>query len=158
MENRKYIEGQEVVKRLLRQEVAFGCPICRNPFLTYHHFDSPWREDHHRNPAGMIALCREDHDWAEGGHYTKQDLLKLKSATYSVTDIKKRFPWTRNQFLVRVGGLYSGGSKTVIKIDGQSVIEITTGDDGLLFVAFELRSKDGNMVQWETRGYTHIEG
>jgi hypothetical protein len=34
------------MKRLLRKEVHFGCPVdaCGSPFLTYHHFDPPYRK------------------------------------------------------------------------------------------------------------------
>jgi len=146
MKGRNYIKGQNAAERLLRQEVGFGCPICRTPFLTYHHFDPPWRERKHFDPDGVIALCRKHHDMAEGGHYTKRYLRDLKSASYSVSDIKEYFPWVRNQFIVRVGGLYSVGSRTVIRVDGEPVIQIATGEDGLVSVSFELRSSDGNIV------------
>lgn len=143
---RKYIKGQNKAQRLLRQEVALGCPICRKAFLTYHHFDPPWRHRHHWDPEGIIALCREHHDKAEGGHYTKEYLRELKAGSYSVTDIKEHFPWARGQFIVRVGGLYCGGSDTVIRVDEEPVVQISTSDGGLLSVSFVLRSKDGQTV------------
>jgi hypothetical protein len=57
------------VKKFLRAEAGFGCPAegCSSPYLTYHHFDPARREKEHRQPAGMVALCREHHDAAEGG-------------------------------------------------------------------------------------------
>jgi len=146
MKEREYIHGQSATKRLLRKEVGFGCPICRKPFLTYHHFDPPWREQHHWNPDGMIALCREHHDKAEGGHYTKDALRRLKSASYSVSDVKEIFPWARTDFVIRVGGLYSCGSHAVIHVDDEPVIQLTIGEDGLLSVSFVLRAADSAIV------------
>ena len=146
MEQREYIKGENAAKRRLRKEVGFGCPICRNPFLTYHHFDPPWRVLHHWNPDGVIALCRNHHDTAEGGHYTNDYLRELKSRSYSVLDIKQRFPWTRTEFIVRVGGLYSCGSRAVISVDDEPVIQINAADSGLLSVSLALRAKDGSVV------------
>ena len=146
MEGREYIQGETEAKRLLRQEVAFGCPICRDPFLTYHHFDPTWAERHHWDPTGVIALCRKHHDQAEGKRFTKECLRELKAADYSVEDIKERFPWTLGQFIVRVGGLYSGGSHTVIRVDDKPVVRLSTGDHGLLSVSFELRSNSGQII------------
>jgi len=145
MGSREYIPGESATKRLLRQEVAFGCPICRDPFLVYHHFDPTWAERHHWDPAGVIALCRKHHDQASR-HFTKEYLRELKAASYSVEDIKERFPWIRKQAIVRVGGLYSGGSQTVIRLDGEPVIELNADDNGLLSVSFMLRSKDGQII------------
>jgi len=47
------------VRRELRREVGFGCPIpdCGIPYLTWHHFDPEWRVEEHHRPEGMIALC-----------------------------------------------------------------------------------------------------
>jgi hypothetical protein len=63
MEDREAIP--EHVKEKLRTEVGYGCPICRSPFLTWHHFDPPYRVRPHNDPEGMIALCREHSDEAD---------------------------------------------------------------------------------------------
>src|SRR5690349_17637133 len=106
------------VRRTLRTEVGFGCPIadCRKPFLTWHHFDPPWRERQHHDPAGMIALCREHHDAAEK-LFSKDELRALKQAGLSVEDVKARFPWAKRSILVRLGGVYCGGTSNVFMVD-----------------------------------------
>ena len=67
------------VRRELRREVGFGCPVrdadgvrCGNPYLYYHHFDPPWATEEHHNPAGMIALCGEHHPKADAGTFTPE--------------------------------------------------------------------------------------
>lgn len=146
MTNREYIKGEKEAKRKLRQEVAFGCPMCRKPFLFYHHFDPPWRIKHHWNPVGIVALCHEHHDKADGGHYSREYLRKLKQATYSVEDVKEQYPWERREFIVRVGGNYSGGCAIVLKVSGEEIIELKQGEEDLLFLSFHLKSKDGKTV------------
>jgi len=92
----------------------------------------------------MIALCRTHHDQA--AHFTKEYLRELKAASYSVEDIKGRFPTAYRQLVVRVGGLYSGGARTVIRVDGEPVVQLATSENGLLLVSFVLRSSDGQII------------
>lgn len=145
-DDRQYIRGESAARTILRREVASGCPICRSAFLTYHHFDPPWRKKKHWNPDGMIALCREHHDIAEGGHYTIEYLRGLKRGSYSIADVKKGFPWSRKQYVVRVGGIYLCGSNTVLSADGEPVIQISRSEDDLLSVSFVLRNEDGHVI------------
>jgi hypothetical protein len=58
-------KGRTAAIEILRKEVGFGCPICRNPLLTWHHFAPPSNVEHHWRPEGMIALCLE-HDMETG--------------------------------------------------------------------------------------------
>jgi uncharacterized coiled-coil protein SlyX len=132
------------VRRILRTEVGFGCPVpeCRKPFLTWHHFDPPWHEWQHHDPAGMIALCREHHDAADRGLFSKGDLQALKKAALSVEDVKARFPWAKRGILVRLGGVYCGGSSIIFAVSNAPIIRFTKDDSGLLLLSFELRSAD----------------
>lgn len=91
------------VRRRLRREVNFGCPFCRSPFLTWHHFDPPWEPQHVHNEPGMIALCSECHRFADGGHYTKEQLRQLK-VNPPTSPPKGRLPWSSSSALVTFGG------------------------------------------------------
>lgn len=77
------------VKRQLRQEVRFGCPVadCGNPYVTWHHFDPPWRVEHHHRPEGMIALCLEHAPQADAGAFTDDQLRALKRGGGNLSDI-----------------------------------------------------------------------
>lgn len=65
------------VRRTLRGEVGFGCPVrqagnlCGNPYLRWHHFDPAWSDEHHHRPEGMIASCAQHHDEADAGAFTR---------------------------------------------------------------------------------------
>lgn len=49
------------VKRIVRQECGFGCAICGNAVIEYHHFDPPFHDAHEHSPEGIIALCPACH-------------------------------------------------------------------------------------------------
>src|SRR6266480_3320155 len=136
------------IQRTLRQEVAYGCPVngCRQPFLTWHHFDPPWRIRQHHEPNGMIALCRQHHGFADAGGFSKEELRALKMRNYSTDSVIANFPWAKNALLIRLGGCYSGGSSAVFCVSNDPVIRLTTGPDGLLFLSFVLRLPDGAVV------------
>ena len=97
----------DAVARALRQEAGFGCPVigCGSPYLTWHHFDPPWRERNHHEPSGMIALCREHHDQADSGAFTKDQLRKLKASPASHVPSGK-FNWLRSELAVLIGSNY----------------------------------------------------
>ena len=91
------------VRRLLGQEVGFGCPVpdCGNPYLTYHHFDPPWHVREHNEPKGMIALCREHHDKAAA--WSVEELRNMKASPQQKT-IEGRFEWMKRRVLTIAGG------------------------------------------------------
>jgi hypothetical protein len=88
----------EWVKTALRQDVGFCCSVqdCGIPYLTWHHFDPPWRVEHHHRPEGMIALCREHADKADHGSFTDDQLRELKQEGRSrAAEVRGRFDWMR---------------------------------------------------------------
>jgi len=96
----------EKVKKILRSEIGFGCPIpgCGNPYLEWHHFDPPWHIENHHNPEGMIALCREHHIQADNGAFTADQLEEYKKqGKKNWKAVKGNFNWLRNRMLAVVG-------------------------------------------------------
>ncbi len=97
------------VKKILREEVLFGCPIpgCGNPYLEYHHFNPAWNIRNHHEPNGMIALCQQHHKEADFGAFTKEQLFDFKSnAQKNSSLIKGKFNWMRHKILAIIGGNY----------------------------------------------------
>lgn len=140
------------VKRSLREEVGFGCPVpdCREPFLTWHHFAPPWHVRQHHEPQGTIALCTKHHAMADGGVFDKAQLRAFKNASHSVEDVKAKFEWARPKQLIRLGGFYLGGKNI-----GMSVADGVVKDDfvglqensaGLLELSFVLRDEGMHRV------------
>lgn len=118
----------------LRQEVGFGCPVlgCGNPYLEWHHFDPPWREQEHHNPDGMIALCTHHHKKADGGAYTKEQLQEMKHNVVNAELVRGQFDWLRNDLLAVVGGILYHETLNILRVDGRDVIFFRRDEEGYL--------------------------
>ncbi|WP_284752169.1 hypothetical protein [Arthrobacter sp. efr-133-R2A-120] len=99
------------VLNILREEVGYHRPadkdgdICGSPYLTWHHFDPPWRVKKHHRPEGMIALCREHADKADNRSYTDDQLRTLKKEGKGRgKSVSGRFDWMRQEMIAVVGG------------------------------------------------------
>ncbi len=54
-------------KREIRQRCGFGCVVCGNPIVTYHHFDPPFHDAREHAPEGITILCGCHHIEATSG-------------------------------------------------------------------------------------------
>lgn len=129
------------VLRQLRSEFGFGCPVpdCGSPYLTWHHFDPPWREREHHNPDGMIALCREHHDKAEAGAFTKDQLRQFKvEGQWRADEVRGRFDWMRREILAVVGGNFYLETPVIVAYQGKPLIWFKRDPDGYLLLNFQM--------------------
>jgi hypothetical protein len=138
------------VRRILRQEVGFCCPIdgCGSPYLSWHHFDPPWHEREHHDPSGMIALCLEHHKQADVGTFTNAQLKQLKKASAS-REVKGRFNWKRETTIFKGGGSYFLNIRKniiLVRKTQTPVIWITRSDEGYDLFNIDLRSASGERL------------
>lgn len=125
------------VKKVLREEVGFGCPVqgCGLPYLEWHHFDPPWHVTNHHNPKGMIALCREHHIQADNGAFTTDQLHNLKkSGQENWRQVSGRFNWMRNRLLAVVGGNFYYETPIIFKFKEQPVIWFERDENNYLLL------------------------
>lgn len=139
------------VRRQLRREVNFGCPVpgCGKPFLTWHHFDPPYRDRPHQDPKGMIALCREHHDAAEGGAFTREQLRAMKANPISPQDIRARFAWLMDSAIVVLGSNFALNrfSFPAPIVSGDVAILLDRGPDGEALLSFCLFDEKGDSIR-----------
>lgn len=64
------------IRQQLRQEAFFGCCMCGDPILDYHHI-IPWSERQHNEAEHMIALCPTHHRVA--GKMRREQQYKIKN-------------------------------------------------------------------------------
>ncbi|KKM71059.1 hypothetical protein LCGC14_1434450 [marine sediment metagenome] len=142
----------------LRREVGFGCPVCRSPFLTWHHFDPPVHEKGmHWRPEGIIAMCPVCHADADekgdtAGAYSKSELRAMKESHRSTDDVKGHFPaWEdKKSLLVRMGGCYADIHSPLFSINEVPQIVVGKNDAGILTLSFELRDRqDGILLRMD---------
>ncbi len=143
----------ENVKNVLRREVNWGCPFpgCGSPFLMFHHFDPPWREQQHHNPDGMIALCVEHATYADGDSYSKEYLRTLKKHPFIQERINAVWSWQPEQLLFLVGGSFVFSEGPALSLHGTPVLKakrIAIPDDDRSYVVLSgvLRSGDGKTI------------
>jgi hypothetical protein len=142
-------KGKTAAIEVLRREVGFGCPVCRSPFLTWHHFDPPEHVEQHWRAEGIIAMCLVCHADADekgesAGAYSIEELRAMKDSKRSSEDVKGLFPtWQdKERLLVRVGGCYTDTFKPIISVNEIPQITLGKNAGGLLSLSFELRNKD----------------
>jgi hypothetical protein len=130
------------VKRALRSEVGFGCPVpgCGNPYLDYHHFDPPYAVEQHHRPEGMIALCAEHHRKADAGAFTAEQLVQFKLNRANAEIVRGSFDWLRRDLLVLAGGMIYHETYQIIRLDGRDVLWFSRDDDGYLRLNLEMLS------------------
>jgi hypothetical protein len=125
------------VRRALRKEVGFGCPIdgCDKPYLEWHHFDPPWNVQEHHNVSGMIALCGEHHKKADAGTYTKEQLIRFKYESKKTSkNISGKFDWMRNKILAVVGGNFYYETPIIFQFKNKPIIWFNRDEDGYLLL------------------------
>jgi hypothetical protein len=134
------------VRRQLRREVRFGCPVsgCGNPYLRWHHFDPPWSERQHHDPAGMIALCGEHHAKADAGGFTKEQLRELKQrGAEGAQERGGQFNWMRRDLVAVVGGVFYYRTPIIFEFCGQPAIWVNRDEEGYLLLNIQMATISG---------------
>ena len=131
------------IRRALRSEVHFGCPVaeCANPYLEYHHFDPPWREEEHHNPSGMIALCAEHHRKADAGAFSVEQLKQMKRP--GAREVVGRFDWLRNEILAIVGGNFYHETPVIFQYKGEKAIWFERDSEGNMLLNIRMITGSG---------------
>jgi len=136
------------VREKLRREVNFGCPVpgCGIPYLTWHHFDPPWKEKEHHNPEGMIALCAKDAALADGGRWTKQQLRQMKRSPYISSDtISENYGYFRKNVVCIIGNV-AYDVKNILEIHGERVIGFERDNEGYNRLNLLIRDASGKPI------------
>ena len=132
----------------LRQEVNFGCPYpdCGNPVLSWHHFDPPWSEKQHHDHEGMIALCPEHHAFADGGHYTREQLRKWKKHPNSIDVVRYAIPWFWENFVYEIGTSYSDPN-SILYLNRRKLLQASRDDDKSPWkISIDLLNERGEVI------------
>src|SRR5207244_10356583 len=73
-------------------------------YLEYHPLRPRWEDEHHHDPARMIALCATHH--AKAGAWTAAELRAMKQVPLDRPEVSGRFEWMREDILAVVGGSF----------------------------------------------------
>jgi hypothetical protein len=134
------------VRRQLRREVGFGCPIpgCGIPYLSWHHFDPPWREERHHRPDGLVALCLTHAGQADANAFDADYLRELKHAGRPESEeVRGQLSWMRRRILVLAGGNWYYDTPVPLQIGSTDAIALTRDADGYLLLNLRMPSTSG---------------
>lgn len=141
------------LQRQLRQEVNWGCPVagCGSPFLSYHHFDPPFRdfrEDTQHEAEGIIALCLNHAAGADGGAFTNDQLRQMKRSPYLQGDRVRATQqgWLRRGTVLRAGSNLFLNIATLVAIGDEKVIWFSRNADGYIELSMNIRDVNGDPV------------
>ena len=136
------------IREFLRKEVNYGCPVqsCGSPYLTWHHFDPPWAEKNHHNTRGMIALCAEHAAQADGGRFTKDQLVEMKKNPYvSLDKISDFYGYLRRNVVCIIGNI-AYNVESVLEINGEKVISFRVDEEGYNRLNLMIRDSEGKPI------------
>jgi hypothetical protein len=131
------------VRRQLRKEVGFGCPIpgCGVPYLSWHHFDPEWRLEEHHRPEGMIALCLTHAGQADANAYETDYLRSLKQAGRpEAAEVRGKLAWMRRDVLALVGGNWFYETPIILQVGSTNAIWFGRDEDGYLLLNLRMPS------------------
>jgi hypothetical protein len=112
----------ESVTRLVRQRCGFGCVVCGNAIVQYHHFNPPFRDAQSHNTSGITLLCGSCHDKEVRGLLTQETIKKANDKPAA-----KQRGYAKDVF-------YIGDKLVAVKLAGNSVRaeKIIVHDDEVL--------------------------
>jgi hypothetical protein len=134
------------VIREIRAEVGFSCPVekCGNPYLTWHHFDPPWRVEQHHRAEGLVALCLEHANKADGEAFTADQIRELKrKGAERAASIEGRFDWRRRELLAVVGGNFYAQTNVILQIGNEPCIWFSRDNEDYQLLNFKMPTATG---------------
>jgi hypothetical protein len=136
------------IKRQLRQEAAFGCCVCGNPLIQYHHI-VPYAEDQHFRPEDMMALCPNHHVAANQGAIAVKDQRKAKTEPYNNAQghVRGQLYVNQRDTHVNLGGhLFKSSAGVLLQVDSEPLISTALSSDWRLLLDVRLYGQDDHLL------------
>jgi len=120
------------VARQLRQEAGFGCCVCGNPILQYHHIVG-WADEHHFRPEDMMVLCPTHHDQTTKGAMPEAEQRQFKAHARNIErGLANGLLEVKQDYCAAdFGSVTVVGEGTFLEIDGEPIIGFNLGDHNL---------------------------
>jgi hypothetical protein len=114
------------VRRILREESAFGCCRCGYAFFQDHHIVE-WSEEHHFRPEDMAPLCSRCHELAGTRAISAEEVRACKAAPFNEKQgFANGLLWAPKQTGVTTGtGPQALSFRGIhVKVDGETLLHI----------------------------------
>lgn len=148
------------VTRSLRAEVGYLCPApgCNSPYLTWHHFNPPYREGQSHEPTGIVALCLQHHKEADQGAFSLEQLRGMKRILEKGPRPMPagHFNWRRDQLILEAGGNLLVRVQTLLQIGDRPIVWLSNDENGHQLLNMDVYGLDGRVLfqmrdnEWST--------
>jgi hypothetical protein len=134
------------VARQLRQEAGFGCCVCGNPILQYHHIVE-WAAEPHFRVADMMVLCPLHHDQATKKAMPEDEQRKFKARPRNiVAGLAKGLLAVRQDYCAAdFGSITVVGDGTFLRIGGEDIVGFHL-EDGNIQISLRLYSESDELL------------
>ena len=124
------------IAREIRSRSKFGCVVCRSAIYQYEHIDPIFVDAHEHNPDYMCLLCGRCHDKVSRGRLSKATVKNYYTVVQASDKLKRPFDdfdLNRRELTITLGSSVFHGAKTLIELDGESVLAIEPPEEGASF-------------------------
>ena len=118
-------------------------PACMSPWLNWHHFDPPFREEKHHRPKGLIGLCADHAQAADGEAYSVEQLREWKSRGRGEKDVQGFFEWLHAGLAIVMGRCIFPGATVALALRGQPAIWLERSLSGPLVLNVRMPTVTG---------------
>ncbi|WML25661.1 HNH endonuclease signature motif containing protein [Neobacillus sp. OS1-33] len=136
------------IKRAVRTEAHFGCAVCGNPIIEYHHI-LPYHKVLCHEIHNLIAVCPTHHYKADRGMISKEQLYGLKKKPFNSVkeNIKDDFflgSYDKLEF--KVGALSFIRTPNIFVVDDFPLISITRDESNNAIMNAKFFDNRSNLV------------
>lgn len=116
----------EPVKRIVRQNYGFGCVICGNAIVQYHHFDPSFAEAKKHDPNRITILCPNCHSDVTSGLISDQIFRKSVASPKCLESgfSRKSLILGHGSPVVFFGQSLFVGTRCLIRVYGQPIFQV----------------------------------
>lgn len=136
------------IKRIIRKEALFGCAVCGNPIIEYHHI-IPFHEVRCHEVDNLIALCPTHHYKADRGMIPKAKLYNLKFNPFNnKQDVIKDdfFLGIYDKLEFKLGDTVFIRTPSLIVVDNFPLISITKDEFNNAIMDAKFFDKSANLI------------
>ncbi|MED4139818.1 HNH endonuclease signature motif containing protein [Priestia megaterium] len=136
------------IKRAVRTEAQFGCAVCGNPIIEYHHIQ-PYHEVLCHEIENLIALCPTHHYKGDRGMIPREKLYELKKKPFNSfkENIKDDFfLGSYDQLEFKLGTVTFIRTPNLFVVDDLPLISVTKDEANNAIINAKFFDKDSNLV------------
>ena len=120
------------IKRIIRKKANFGCVICGNPIIEYHHI-VPYSEVKNHEVENIVALCPEHHHRVGCSEISQERLNSFIKSPYNARNekVQKDFMLSKyDEMVFKAGGNMFVRTPNIVVINDFPLIKITSDEEG----------------------------